>query len=155
LAFTLDASAFYVIDELERSLCRFENKDLLGYSDRKWRDVVVKRSRGVELVGPRKGTEFQRPGGIAVAPEGSIFVSDLALHRITKLDPSGKVLATFGTQGIGRIEFHRPRGLDVDEFGRLWIVDWGNHRGQVLSASGEFLGAYGSRPFIRPTFKRD
>jgi DNA-binding beta-propeller fold protein YncE len=109
-----------------------------------------------DVLPPRLGShgsgpgQFQRPSGIAIAPDHSIYVADAALHRISKFDASGRFVSSFGAPGVGRIQFHRPRGLDVDDHGRLWIVDWGNHRGQVLSAAGEFLGAFGSRPFTRP-----
>lgn len=150
LAFDAFSNSLAVVDELDA--------DVRVFPCGAGADGVTLESgpqlRGFGSHGLRVG-QFLRPGGIATAPDGSVFVSDSALHRITRFDAAGVARATFGQPGLGRIEFHRPRGLDVDDSGRLWIVDWGNHRGQVLTASGEFYGAYGSRSFIRSTFKKD
>ncbi len=133
LAFSPDGKRLYVVDELRGDLCIVE----LGASE--------------SPSGARVASVAVRPGGVAVAPNGEVYVSDSALHSIVRLDAQGARLASFGSPGIGRVQFHKPRGLAFDEQGRLWVVDWGNHRGQVLTPSGEFLAAFGSRLFTKPT----
>jgi DNA-binding beta-propeller fold protein YncE len=147
LAFSPDGKRLYVIDELRGDLCLVE----LEQTD-------SAEPRGARVSGLRDGPSsdessrhFPRPGGIAVAPAGDVYITDLESHSIQRLDARGGWIATYGGPGIGRVQFHKPRGLDFDEQGRLWVVDWGNHRGQVLSPDGEFLAAFGSRLFTRPT----
>jgi tripartite motif-containing protein 71 len=96
---------------------------------------------------------LQRPAGIAVAPDGTFFVSDRARARVHAFDSFGRELEAFGAPGLGPLEFHKPAGLDVDAKSRLWIVDWGNHRGQVRGPDGSFVVAFGSRWFVRPTMR--
>ncbi len=133
LAFSRDGKRLYVVDELRGDLCIVE----LGVSE--------------SPSGARIAAVAVRPGGVAVAPNGEVYVSDSASHSIVRLDAHGARLANFGAPGIGRVQFHKPRGLAFDEQGRLWVVDWGNHRGQVLTPSGEFVAAFGSRLFTKPT----
>jgi len=133
LAFSPDGQRLYVVDELRGDLCIVE--------------LVASSSPS----GARTESVAKRPGGVAVAPSGEVYVSDSASHTIVRLDAQGARLATFGAPGLGRVQFHKPRGLDFDEQGRLWVVDWGNHRGQVLTPNGEFVAAFGSRLFTKPT----
>jgi tripartite motif-containing protein 71 len=139
LAFTPDGALAYVVDELGPAI----------------HGILA---RPADAADARPLAEFRmdglrRPAGIAVAPDGSVFVSDRATSRIHRFEPSGELAETFGGPGIGPLEFHKPAGLDVDARSRLWIVDWGNHRGQARSAEGEFLGAFGSRWFVRPAIR--
>jgi hypothetical protein len=46
---------------------------------------------------------------LAVAPDGSVFVSNYAQYTVYKFDPSGKLTRTFGGKGTGRGQFqHNP-----------------------------------------------
>ena len=35
--------------------------------------------------------QFHHPGGIAVAPDGTIYVSDTENHRVQRLPPPGRI----------------------------------------------------------------
>src|SRR5262249_52590640 len=68
------------------------------------------------------------PGGLAIAPDGSYFVSDSAADRIVHLDTAGHLIAAFGTRGFGQGQFFDPRGLAVGPGGTLYVADQGNNR---------------------------
>ena len=112
-------------------------------------------------------TEFEQgPTGIAVGPDGLVYVADTWGHRVVVLDPSGRQIREFGTNGdtgdaptADGFEslFFGPRALavsdtDIDE---LYVVDTGNERVQVFGLDGTYrraFGGKGSEPgqFIEP-----
>jgi len=59
-------------------------------------------------VGP---AEFNSPTFIAVAPDGSISVSDSLNFRIQRFRPDGSLIASFGLPGDGAGHFARPKGI--------------------------------------------
>jgi hypothetical protein len=86
---------------------------------------------------------------VAVAADGSIWVSDARRHALVRFDRAGNFVAQIGERGLERNQFFKPRGLAFDGQGRLCVLDWGNHRGQLLSGAGESLGSFGSRLFTK------
>jgi DNA-binding beta-propeller fold protein YncE len=117
------------------------------------RMVVVSSPRtylGSVGVGPVK-----QPGGLAVASDGSYFISDTAADHIVHLDKEGHVLATFGSRGFGQGQFFQPLGLDIGPDGNLYVADSGNNRIEVVTQSGRFvrhIGRQGHDPgqFVGP-----
>ena len=109
------------------------------------------------LIGGDDPNAPHEPSGVAVDPQGGVFVVDTAGSRIEKLSPSGRVLASIGHIGTGLDALRRPRGIVLDGQGRLLVADTANHRIQRFdAASGEPLGTWGvigSGPgeFILPT----
>ena len=71
--------------------------------------------------------------GVAVAPDGTIFVSDTNNHRGLAVSPEGMVSVFAGTGTAGYIDnvaataaqLDTPRGLALDDDGNLFIVDSG------------------------------
>lgn len=90
------------------------------------------------------------PFGIAIGDEGSVFVTDMAGHRVMKYDADGRFIRAWGKEGIGAGEFFKPRGVLWDARGRITVIDHGNHRGQVFRPDGTYVDVFGSRFFIRP-----
>ncbi len=91
--------------------------------------------------GPPEAAQFTAPMGIAVAPNGDIYVSDN--HRIRRIAPDGTVTTIAGStpgfaDGSGtNARFNDPRGLAVDNLGFIYVADWGNNRVRVVSPSGD------------------
>jgi len=92
---------------------------------------------------------FNEPWGIAIAPDGSVYVTDTWNHRVEKFTSSGKFLTTWGVFGQGETPdaFYGPRGLAVDEEGRVYVTDTGNKRIAVFDSNGNFLTDFGSAGF--------
>lgn len=97
-------------------------------------------------IGP--GT-FNEPWGIAIGPNGSIYVTDTWNHRVQKFTAEGKFITTWGIFGQGETPeaFYGPRGLAVDAEGRVYVADTGNKRIVVFDASGKFITQIGSVGF--------
>ncbi len=94
---------------------------------------------------------FNEPWGIAVGPDGSVYVSDTWNGRIQKFTADGKFITSWGKFGIGNnpLEFYGPRGLATDAQGRVFVADTGNKRIVVFDANGNYLtqfGGWGAAP---------
>ncbi|MFC1921872.1 flippase activity-associated protein Agl23 [Chloroflexota bacterium] len=93
--------------------------------------------------------QFQRPRGIAVAPDGSLYIADTENHRIQHLDRDGTSLQTWGsfadlTQGDAPGgTFFEPWGISIAPDGSVYVTDTWNHRIQKFSPEGEFLTMWG------------
>lgn len=96
-------------------------------------------------VGKAEGDDVDLLGGfraIAVAPDGSIFISD-AGPVLRKYAADGHYLETFGRKGGGPGEYANPDGgLAVLPDGRVLIRDPGNGRITVYDSSGTYLAAW-------------
>ncbi len=93
---------------------------------------------------------FNEPWGIAVGPDGSVFVADTWNHRIQKFTPEGQFIKSWG-YGISQTEdpfgFYGPRGLAVDAQGRLYVTDTGNKRVIVFDSEGNYITKFGGAGF--------
>jgi hypothetical protein len=97
---------------------------------------------------------FDRPTGIAFAPNGDIFISEghapgFGNSRITKFDKTGKFIKSFGHLGSGDGELKGPHVLAFDSQGRLFVADRSNSRVAFFDQDGKFLGAW--KQFGRPS----
>lgn len=73
------------------------------------------------------------PGGIATAPDETIYVADTGHHQIVECSTDGVVRRRLGRGRADLLDgpasasaFHHPRGLALDG-GRLLVADTGNH----------------------------
>jgi uncharacterized protein (TIGR03663 family) len=92
---------------------------------------------------------FGGPRGLALGPDGTVYVADAASHQIVVLDQQGNLLdvwGTFGSEGEqgGAPQFNEPWGIAAAPDGSLYVADTWNHRIQHLSAEGILLGTIGS-----------
>ena len=97
---------------------------------------------------------FDRPTGIAFAPNGDIFISEghapgFGNSRIVKFDKTGKFIKSFGHLGSGDGEFKGPHVLAFDSRGRLFVADRSNSRVAIFDQDGKFLDAW--KQFGRPS----
>jgi DNA-binding beta-propeller fold protein YncE len=84
--------------------------------------------------------QFRYPTGIAVDPNGHVWVADTDNARIQELGEKGEFLAKFGSFGSGKGQFEMPEGVAVDSRGRVWVAEVFGNRVQELSESGAYLG---------------
>jgi peptidylamidoglycolate lyase len=96
-------------------------------------------------------THFDKPTDVAVAADGSFFVSDgYGNSRVLHFSADGKLLKTWGTKGNGPGEFDLPHGIVIDERGRVLVADRSNARMQVFDQSGKFLDQWHGVQLGRP-----
>jgi uncharacterized protein (TIGR03663 family) len=93
--------------------------------------------------------QFQKPHGIAIAPDGSLYIADSNNHRIQHLDADGNVLHTWGSYADSSQgdapggTFFEPWGITVGPDGSVYVADTWNHRIQKFTPEGEFLTMWG------------
>ena len=105
--------------------------------------------------------QFNHPRGVAVGPEGNVFVVDSDNHRVQVFGADGTFRHEWGSQcnlaaaqgcadldgdgpmGYGDGQFQEPWGIAVDDDGRVYVADTWNHRVQVFESDGTFLYKWG------------
>jgi DNA-binding beta-propeller fold protein YncE len=104
------------------------------------------------------GVELRHFGGEAGTGPGQLgYVSDVVQdadrnwyvaefgenHRISKFDPDGKFLMSWGSDGEEPGQFSRIRALTFGPDGYLYAADACNHRIQVFTTNGELVRVWG------------
>ena len=84
------------------------------------------------------------PHGIALDPEGNVWVADMANDRVQKFNSKGEYLLKFGSEGSGNGQLQNPRDIALDSKGNVWVADTENHRIEKFNANGEYLSQFGS-----------
>ena len=86
------------------------------------------------------GKPFNKPTGVALSSSGEIFVSDgYGNRRMHKYSPDGKLLMSWGEEGVGIGQFALPHGVFVDKQDRVFVADRENHRLQIFTPQGKFI----------------
>jgi peptidylamidoglycolate lyase len=94
-------------------------------------------------VAGQDAAHFNRPTDVAVAADGSFYVSDGYLNsRIVRFAADGRYLLEWGRPGTKPGEFDLPHSLDVDANGRIYVADRGNARVQIFDADGRYLTSW-------------
>lgn len=94
---------------------------------------------------------FNEPWGVAVGPDGSVYVTDTWNHRVQKFTEDGEPVTTWGQYGqpfpedpASKSYFWGPRGIAVDSQGHVFVADTGNKRIAVFDEEGNFLTEFGA-----------
>ena len=82
---------------------------------------------------------FESPVSVRSHPDGRIFVTDDAAHRIRVFDESGRLLRTLGHHGPGPGELMWPDAVHWGPDGLFYVADAGANRIQVWSEDGRHL----------------
>ncbi|HET8629594.1 MAG TPA: 6-bladed beta-propeller, partial [Thermomicrobiales bacterium] len=93
--------------------------------------------------------QFDSPRGIAIAPNGDIYVVDMRNARVQVFDKDGKFLRQFGAVGHDDGQFWResgrgPTGIAIDQDGFVYVADTWNHRIEKFTAEGAFVAKWGA-----------
>ncbi len=62
-----------------------------------------------------------RPNGIAIAPDGSLYVMDRGNYRVVHLATNGRLLDAFGQLGIGPNDIYAGWDIALDSAGNIYI----------------------------------
>lgn len=115
--------------------------------------VSVKAGNGQfgEDNGPAHSASFRSPMGIALHPDGSVYIADTKSHLIRKLfqeslstyagftfsqDASGYPIGTLYDGSANLSVFQDPQGLALDASGNLYVADTGNHAVRKVTVQG-------------------
>jgi DNA-binding beta-propeller fold protein YncE len=111
-----------------------------------------------DLSGKLQGSvgKFDKAKGLALSPDGRIFVADTGSSLIQVLDGEGKLKSSFGNRGSDPGKLKNPESIAVGSDGRVYVADTGNDRVEVFTSDGILLttfGGSGKEPgkFRRPT----
>jgi len=94
--------------------------------------------------GPATEAKLSQPTGIALGPDGSLFIADAANQRIRRVGPDGIITTvagtgTFGFNGDNRLattaQLSTPVGVAVGSDGSVYIAE-GGHRIRRVDPSG-------------------
>jgi DNA-binding beta-propeller fold protein YncE len=77
--------------------------------------------------------EFFLPIGIAIDPEGNVYVSDSSNNRVQKFTNNGDFICEFGKFSATPGNFFSPMGIGIDSFGYLYVADGLLNRIQVFA----------------------
>lgn len=90
---------------------------------------------------------FAMPHGITIDREDNIWLTDVALHQVIKLSPSGEPLLILGearTPGAGPRHFNMPTDVALLSDGSVLVSDgYKNARVAHFDAQGRFLNEWG------------
>jgi len=95
--------------------------------------------------------QLNGPRGVAIGPDGSIYVVDSRNARAQQYRTDGTFVRAFGTNGSGPGQLGLntvaggggPNGIAVDDDGTVYIADTWNHRIVVFAADGSPLRTWG------------
>ncbi|MDO1451823.1 IPT/TIG domain-containing protein [Rhodocytophaga aerolata] len=92
------------------------------------RERGIKNGVGIEA-------RFYDPMGIAVASNGTLYVTESSYHRIREITPDGVVTTLAGGPFDGYADgtatearFYQPKGITIANDSTLYVVDHANHK---------------------------
>ncbi len=95
---------------------------------------------GVAKTPANDSLHFNLPTDIAVADDGSFFVSDgYGNSRVVKFSSTGKYIKAWGTYGTKPGQFIIPHGIAIDQKNIIYVADRQNNRIQLFDTNGNFI----------------
>jgi uncharacterized protein (TIGR03437 family) len=97
--------------------------------------------------------QFYGPIGVAVDPQGSVYIADTFIHRVRVISPAGVITTIAGNGNAGfsgdgglaiEASIYLPTGVALDSRGNLYIADHGNRRIRKVSPSGTITTVAGT-----------
>ena len=97
--------------------------------------------------GSGAAARFSQPSGIAIGPDGDLYVAELGNHLIRRVTVAGVVSTYAGSTGgyadgaALAAKFNSPRGVAVAANGDVLVADYSNARIRRVLRSGNVAGA--------------
>jgi len=88
-------------------------------------------------------TEQFSPRGMAMAPDGKLWVADYAGNDVATLKPDGSTGPFIGSGGVGPGQMQYPTDVALGN-NSMYVVDSGNFQVDRFRLDGTFLGSWGS-----------
>jgi peptidylamidoglycolate lyase len=109
------------------------------------------KTLGQRGVAGEDATHFNMPTDVAIAPDGSFYVSDGYVNsRVTKFSSDGEFITSWGTRGMGAGQFDVPHSIALDPQGFVYVADRGNARIQIFDETGQFIKEWKDSSLGRP-----
>lgn len=109
------------------------------------------RSFGERGVPGADDAHFNMPTDVAVAADGTFYVSDgYGNGRVLRFAADGTLLGSWGQLGVGPGQFITPHGIAIGPEGNVYVADRGNARVQSFSPEGTFLAEWKGEALGRP-----
>jgi len=90
-------------------------------------------------------TGLSRPAGIALAADGSLYITDSDNHLIRRWNPKSKIITSIAGNGTAQFSgdggpahacsLNYPFGVALDQAGTLYIADTFNHRIRLVAGA--------------------
>ena len=112
------------------------------------KQISLNADKTFGITGSEPG-QFQNPRDVAIAPDGTLYITDTSNNRIQHLSADGSVLQVWGSfadlsKGAAPGgTFYEPWGIAVGSDGSVYVADTWNHRIQKFTANGEFVTMWG------------
>ncbi len=87
--------------------------------------------------------QFDEPVGLAVGPDGSIFVADTWNGRVQHLSPELVPLGAWDVEAWFGQSINNKPYLAIDDAGRVYVTDPEAYRVLIFSPSGAYLNRFG------------
>ncbi len=101
------------------------------------------------LLGTWGQGRFIMPHGLTVAPDGSLWLTDVGLHQVFHCTPEGQVLLTLGEAGVPGADsshFNLPTDVAILPDGSFYVSDgYKNTRVIKFNAAGQFEFEWGAK----------
>ncbi len=122
---------------------------------------------------PDKDSKFFGPRGVAIGPDGNLYITDTGNKRVSIFDPTGKYIRQISSgMSPDRTgpnypfdkpgELNEPIGIAVDGSGNVYVVDTNNKRIQKFDATGKSValwpvpaGSWEPGPYLEPFLALD
>jgi len=134
------AGVCYVADASNHTIRSFAPDGTVG---------TVAGTAGVSGAADGQGAaaRFSYPTGVAVANDGTIYVTDTNNNLIRRISPGGVVTTVAGVPAIAGHQdgtrtaalFNQPTGLGIDSAGNLYVADTGNSVIRKVSPTGAVI----------------
>lgn len=136
--------AVYVSDTLNHVIRQIKNGQVTSFSGITLTTDEAGNPEGAFIDGTAEGSLYNHPKGIAIGPDGHLYVADTHNHAIRKVDANGTVTTIAGSGELGdadgkgeSAQFYGPEGLAVASDGTIYVADTLNHVIRRIDSDGE------------------